>query len=521
MVFPLSSWVRRRSPFRATNWAEALPTGIWFLAISLLCFNPVSQAQESILLIGGGDRLTQSQISIERNSAWILAYLKSRKEGYPIQILYTDGNDPAPDVFQVIEPQSTLDRLKLLFGEDELHLYSNSHLADQVAPATAESVKRQLSQHLASQGATDGTTLIYQGHGDFSPQGTDNNYLRLWGESRLPALELSRILSENRGQTTIIRDDASGPEPRAPNNRGLSPIFRFRFLFTQCFSGSFARIIYREMDPKRGLTPDSRCGFVSQLEFLPSEGCTPSVNETGYRDYSTYFFEALNGVRRTGEPLPENPDFNGDAKVSLREAHLYTLRNAHSIDYSMATSEAYLFHWSKWYTRWLPAPLDRDNDYYWAAAKIAGGIGGGLLESRTERHALLARKRAEFHQMEQALTARQAEYQKQRSELAQALKNQWPWLPGHVKGTDAREAEFKAIQAQLDKQLTEGGFLELRTAIHRDLPRKTDLEREIAQIVKIDRMLELARLQTLFDRLASQRERAEYQRLLGCESSSL
>ncbi|OGT91779.1 MAG: hypothetical protein A2286_09225 [Gammaproteobacteria bacterium RIFOXYA12_FULL_61_12] len=438
--------------------------------------------------------MTQSQISIEKNSAWILSYLK----GYPVQILYTDGNDPASDVFQVIEPQSTLDRLNLLFADrDELHRYTNSCLGNGVEPSTAASAKGRLAQLLSGQGPDRGLTLIYQGHGDFSPQGTNNNYLRLWGETRLPALELSRILADN--------------------NRGS----RFRFLFTQCFSGSFARLIYREMDPKQGLTVDTRCGFVSQLEFLPSEGCTPSVNEAGYRDYSTYFFEAMNGVRRTGEPLPEAPDFNRDGRVSLREAHLYTLRNAHSVDYSTATSEDYLHRWAKWYSRWLPARVDKENDYYRAAAKIAGGISGGLLESPAERHALLARKRAEFHQMEQALTASQAEYRKQRSELAQSLKNQWPWLPGHAKGTDARETEFKAIQAQLDRQLTGSRFLELRTAIHRDLPRKTDLEREIAQIVKIDRMLELARFRALFDRLASDTEKAEYQRLLACEDSFL
>jgi hypothetical protein len=88
-------------------------------------------------------------------------------------------------------------------------------------------------------------------------------------------------------------------------------------------------------------------------------GCTSDVDEENYREYSTYFWAALYGQTRTGQPI-RPPDFDGDGKVSLAEAHGYTLANSETIDISVKTSDALLRKYSK------TAP---------AAAAAQGGVG--------------------------------------------------------------------------------------------------------------------------------------------------
>ncbi len=468
------------------------------LMIFLLSTATTAQTGDPVILVGGGNALTGSQVSIEKNTAWILSILESVKTNDDIHLLYTDGPDPAVDVFTVIEPQSTVDKLKLIFGKrDDLHSYSNSRFAGKADRSTAESVKQRIKKVL-SQHSTNGDVLfIYQGHGGFSKKDTNQNTLKLWQKTRLPANELSEIISRS--------------------NNGN----RFRFLFTQCYSGSFARIIYNGMNPNRGLTNDTRCGFVCQLEFLASEGCTPSVNEVGYRDYSTYFFEALSRKTRTGNTLAENPDYNGDGRVSLREAHLYTLRNAYSVDYSMSTSEVYLENWNKWFTRWLPVKADSINTYYQIAVKIAvrQGLNKSVIDSKSSRHDLLKRKRQRFEQVSTTLKENRKKYKTLKSRLAKKLKSQWTILADNEAFIE--KSKLQVIKDQVENIIDQSDFMEQRFIIHHQVETVTDLRREIAQIIKIDRMLELARSQILFDQLASPTEKTEYKRLVTCEETFL
>ena len=98
----------------------------------------------------------------------------------------------------------------------------------------------------------------------------------------------------------------------------------------QCYSGGFANIIFNEGDADKGLTDHTRAGFCATLHTRLAAGCTPDINEANYREYSTYFWEALFGETRLGKKV-KKPDYDGDGKTSYAEAHAYTILKSSTI----------------------------------------------------------------------------------------------------------------------------------------------------------------------------------------------
>ena len=81
-------------------------------------------------------------------------------------------------------------------------------------------------------------------------------------------------------------------------------------------------------------------GFFSTSFDRVASGCSPSEDESSYRDYASYFFAALQGVDRLGRKvLTKDHDNNGD--VSFLEAHAYALAEGHSIDVGILTSDIF------------------------------------------------------------------------------------------------------------------------------------------------------------------------------------
>ena len=46
-----------------------------------------------------------------------------------------------------------------------------------------------------------------------------------------------------------------------------------------------------------------RTNFSRVFDTTPAAGCTPDINEANYQEYSSYFWAALRGKTRTGEPI--------------------------------------------------------------------------------------------------------------------------------------------------------------------------------------------------------------------------
>jgi hypothetical protein len=148
-------------------------------------------------------------------------------------------------------------------------------------------------------------------------QNHDNNGLYLWGNRQLSVQQLSQILDRLPAETRLIT------------------------MMSQCYSGSFANMIYKGGDPKQGIALQTRCGFFATIKTETSVGCTPEVNEADYRDYSSSFYAGLSGRDRTGQPAA-SADYNQDGRVAYAEAHAFAKVDEQTTDLPISTSEAWL-----------------------------------------------------------------------------------------------------------------------------------------------------------------------------------
>jgi hypothetical protein len=112
-------------------------------------------------------------------------------------------------------------------------------------------------------------------------------------------------------------------------------------VMSQCYSGSFANLIYEGGDPDRPVAIQTRCGFFATIKSRPSVGCTPEVNEADYRDYSSSFFAGLSGQSRTGQAVA-SADYNQDDRVSYAEAHAFAKVDEQTTDLPVSTVEVWL-----------------------------------------------------------------------------------------------------------------------------------------------------------------------------------
>ncbi|NJM58277.1 MAG: Caspase domain-containing protein, partial [Synechococcales cyanobacterium RU_4_20] len=159
--------------------------------------------------------------------------------------------------------------------------------------------------------------VYFSGHGYLNETNADNNGLILWGEDVIDV------------QSLAIRLDAL---PRS------KPVV---VMMAQCFSGSFANLIYAGGDPEAPVALHSRCGFFATTQDLPSVGCTPEVDEADYRDYSSSFFAGLTGIDRLGQPVV-SADYDGNGKISYNEAHAFAKIDEKTSDRPVSSLEVWL-----------------------------------------------------------------------------------------------------------------------------------------------------------------------------------
>jgi hypothetical protein len=128
-------------------------------------------------------------------------------------------------------------------------------------------------------------------------------------------------------------------------------------VMVQCYAGGFAHTIFHEANADLGLAPHARCGFFAQVHDRGAAGCTADANEADYEEYSSYFWGALGGHTRTGEPI-KSADYDGNGKVSFGEAHSYAVLESTTIDIPVRTTGALL----RQYSHVGKAPNDEDGE---------------------------------------------------------------------------------------------------------------------------------------------------------------
>jgi hypothetical protein len=103
------------------------------------------------------------------------------------------------------------------------------------------------------------------------------------------------------------------------------------------------------------------CGFFAAAAPRMAAGCTPSINEAGYQDFTGYFFGALTGVDRLGHKIT-GADYKHDGKVTMSEAYAYALIHDDSIDTPNCTSDTFL-------RRFVNVPLESSFDEPWSKVR--------------------------------------------------------------------------------------------------------------------------------------------------------
>jgi hypothetical protein len=263
-----------------------------------------SRQDINFLAFGGGGAPNNNEIALEKNLLYFQRTLKAL--GFKpdrASIFFANGND-LQSTIRYFDPSG-----KQQFKPPEIPYLKGA--------ATLANLQAWLQKYSQSNSHANKLFFYFTGHGHLNEQDANDNSLLLWQEQQITVKQLSGLLDLLPTQTPIA------------------------MMMAQCYSGSFANIIYTDGDPQMPLAKQNRCGFFATIKTLPSVGCTAEVNESDYRDYSSSFFAGLSGRSRTGAILP-SADYNKDGKVSYAEAHAFAKVDEQTTDLPVSTSEVWL-----------------------------------------------------------------------------------------------------------------------------------------------------------------------------------
>ncbi|ASC72775.1 hypothetical protein XM38_037340 [Halomicronema hongdechloris C2206] len=265
----------------------------------------LATAATQFLVVAGGGAPAYNEIALEKNVHYFQRTLRALGWA-PDQasIFFANGLTGAATV-----------RYVDFWGRERFKVPQIPHLR---GAATRSHLMQWLTAAGNESSADDCPIFFYfTGHGALNEANPDNNALILWHEQLVSVQQLANQLDQ------------------------LPPEQPFVTMMAQCYSGSFANLIYENGDPTQPVSPQSRCGFFATVSTRPSVGCTPEVNEADYEDYSSSFFAGLSGRDRIGKSVA-SADYNDDGRVSFAEAHAFSKIDAETTDWPISTVEAWL-----------------------------------------------------------------------------------------------------------------------------------------------------------------------------------
>jgi hypothetical protein len=436
------------------------------LLVLTVATTPV-MAETHVSLIGGGNTVDHSQAQIESNVGWLQTLFRER--GIEARTYFGAGTSGEPDV-AYLAPRPVISATAVERPAAP-HVQYRPHQLPSVSGSTRKpELTEALRSDLAALSADDEALVIFNGHGGIDHADTRNNYLKLWDDGRMTVSDLEALFDGAPQGATV------------------------RFVMAQCYSGAFAGLVYDDPQTASGFK-GNRCGFMSEAADRLAEGCGLGLDETEFRDYTTYFFAALGGRTRSGKPI-EQPavDRDRDGTVSFRESHFYALLNAHSSDLSRSTSEQYLEDWSPWYLRWDSLAENGASIYWSLAEELAGRYGWET------RPAVLAALRKQYARAVDAADARRAAALEELRAIEQRTA---AGLAGN--GTDDRDHELVERQRTVDAAGRES----------------REATRMLTQVEKIYRLRQLARLEQALETYGNAAERGRYGELVQCEAGHL
>ncbi|MCG8368044.1 MAG: Caspase domain-containing protein [Pseudanabaenales cyanobacterium] len=266
-----------------------------------------SQPHPYFLLVAGGGASAYNEIALEKNVLYFQRTLAALGfEPDLASIFFANGNDGRATVRYINEQ-----------GEEQFKAPEIPNLLGAASLSNVQNWFQQAADQPLSNPRNCPVFFYFTGHGAFNQQDKDNNALILWNETFLSVRQLANLLDQLPTQQPVVT------------------------MMAQCYSGSFANLIYAGGDPSQALALQTRCGFFATVSSRPSVGCTPAVNEADYKDYSSSFFAGLSGRDRLGESVPST-DYNQDGQISYAEAHAFAKVDERTSDWPISTSEAWL-----------------------------------------------------------------------------------------------------------------------------------------------------------------------------------
>ncbi|MFT5498372.1 MAG: hypothetical protein ACI9TH_003784 [Kiritimatiellia bacterium] len=403
------------------------------------------------LVLGGGGSYRNNQISLERNVEF-LHRLQEEKGFDPSgnHILFADGTSDGKDL-QLVNPDDVPELNGLLASilgtTSGLNLSYRSHHLDHVAGATTQDNIQQFLDELKLE-SDEQLMINFTGHGGHGEkENAQNTSLYLWENKTIRVKDFCKMLDKLPVDNPVM------------------------VLMVQCYSGGFANLIFKEGNPDKGLVDHPRCGFFATVHDRIAAGCTPSIDEEAYYEYTSYFMTALGGKTRTGTPI-DLPDYDGDGKVCFAEAHAYALIESETLDVSIKTSDVFLRKYSR---------LASDDDLlsirsYRRLLAQAGPCEKAVLEGLSKRIGLSGDRRVEGAQVIAAEVAKRRksagdakskasrEVGELRKELSGAIRAQWPELanPWHPRVFEILSKEKKPLIKLIKDHPKYDAFLELR-----------------------------------------------------------
>ncbi len=483
-------------------------------ALSLLLTAASAQAKDYFLTIGGGSSPPGNQVSLEKNVLFFQRVLVEL--GLPIErhdVLFSDGDDPGRDVQfddpAYAPPEANLWLARLFSQEDGVRDQFRSHLVPAVrGPATRASIERWFEEVGAQLEAEDRLFIYFTGHGGKGNE-VHHNIIHLWNKEKMTVEELVAQLDKLPQSLPVV------------------------MVMVQCYSGGFANTIFQQGNNKHGLTPADRCGFFATVPDRVAAGCTADIDEEHYQEYSSFFWAALAGQSRIGQPAP-HPDYDGDGRTSLAEAHAYSLLESDTIDISIKTSDALLRALSKTKDDKNPELITADTSYERLLA-LAGPCERAVLEGLSETLSLAGNERTkaarelgeEFKKQKAEVDKRKGEKNKEfraaAGEIVKLLKQRWPELENrwHAKVQEVLANEPGAAMAAMQSHPKWSDCQRLHDEIARLADEALDLERKWVKTQRFTYVVESVALAANLPSLASPDAIARYQALTKSEARSI
>jgi hypothetical protein len=281
-----------------------------------------SFAVDYFLTIAGGYARQGNQASLEANVLFLDELLASvPREPYQHSIFFADGDNPEADL-QVVDKSSVdqpiLEVLAEVFQWPSPQIHYRNHRIEKVLGRNhPRDVQQGLAEITGKMQAGDRLFVYVTAHGGaaISEQNRYDTSVHCWGGRQIRASQFAEWLDGVPESVPVI------------------------MVMAQCYCGGFSHVIFDKCDSTNGLSSRLRCGFFAQRHDLPAAGCRPDISNDA--EYSSYFWGALAGRSRNGQPI-NNVDLDNDGRVSLVEAHAYAVITSETIDIPLRASEALL-----------------------------------------------------------------------------------------------------------------------------------------------------------------------------------